>query len=340
MELASTRQLARKLGLHLVGPTALRIQRKAEGERWAFFTGRGRRIRDRRIVARLQKLAVPPAYTDVTYAADPRAHLQAVGRDAAGRLQYRYHPDWEKVRDIRKAQRLANLIGVLPRIRRALTSALKENTPSRTLALAAIVELVDASAIRAGNENYARDHKTRGATTLLKSNVECKASTLTLCFRAKGGKQIRKDVKNARLCKAVAQLRKLPGKRLFQFQDDNGTVRIATSREVNAYLKDIAGCEISLKDFRTLCGSLEAIRILAATEPAQTAHGRKQQIKKALETAAQSLENTPTVCRKSYVHPTILTAFEAGSLRQFGQARRTTAAKEKAVAEVIAAAAA
>lgn len=340
MEPASPRKLAKRLGLHLTGPGALRIRRKPEGETWAFFTGRGRRIRDRRIIARLQKLAVPPAYEDVAYAADPRAHLQAVGRDAAGRLQYRYHPDWEKVREIRKAQRLANLIGVLPRIRRALAAALKESQPSRTLALAAVIELVDASAIRAGNESYTREHKTRGATTLLKSNVECSGDTLTLCFRAKGGKRIRKEVKNARLRKALAHLRKLPGRRLFQFLGEDETVRGVTSHDVNTYLKEIAGCEISLKDFRTLCGSFEALRILARIEPAQTARGRKRQITVALETAAQSLENTPTVCRKSYVHPAIITAFESGTLQRLVRKRRSPAIGEKAVGEIIAAVAA
>jgi DNA topoisomerase-1 len=304
-----------------------------------FFTGRGKRVSDRRVIARLQKLAVPPAYQDVLYASDPRAHLQAVGRDAAGRLQYRYHPDWEKVRDIRKAQRLANLIDVLPRIRRVLASALKEDS-GRTLALAAIIELVDASAIRTGNEAYAREHKTRGATTLLKSNVECHGDTVILCFRAKGGKRIQKEFRNARLCKALSRLRKIPGRRLFQYRMEDETVHVVTSQEVNGYLREIAGCKISLKDFRTLCGSLEALQILAATEPAQTVRGRKAQIKRALETAAQFLENTPTVCRKSYVHPAILTAFESGSLRQFAATiGKSSAAQEKAVAEIIAGAA-
>lgn len=343
MEPTSARKLARKLGLRLTAPACLRIRRKRAGDGWAFFNAKGRRIRDRNLITRLNRLAVPPAYEDVLYASDPKAHLQAVGRDAAGRLQYRYHRDWEKIREIRKAQRLANFIEVLPRIRRTVASALKSGKPNRELALAAVVALVDTSAIRAGNEGYAREHKTRGATTLLKSNVQCSGDTLALSFRAKGGKQVRKEVRNAQLCKALRVLRKLPGSRLFQFQTETEEIHTLTSQDVNIYLKEIAACEISLKDFRTLCGSSDALEALAGVEPAPSERGRKKQIKQALETAARSLENTPTVCRKSYVHPAILTAFETGTLKPFADAlksARSSTRKEKAVAEVIIAAAA
>lgn len=343
MEPTSARKLAKKLGLRLTAPEGLHIRRKRAGEGWAFFNGQGRRIRDRQLVARLNRLAVPPAYQDVFYASDPKAHLQAVGRDAAGRLQYRYHPDWEKIRDIRKAQRLAYFIEGLPRIRRIVASALKAGKPNRELALASVVALVDASSIRAGNEGYARERKTRGATTLLKSNVQCSGDVLTLSFRAKGGKQVHKEVRNARLCKALAVLRKLPGSRLFQFQSEDGAIRSLTSQDVNLYLKEIAACEISLKDFRTLCGSSDALEALACVDPASSERGRKKQIKQALETAARSLENTATVCRKSYVHPAILTAFETGTLKPFADAlksARSSTRKEQAVAEIIVAAAA
>src|SRR5579871_765509 len=213
MKVASPAYLARKLGLRIVKPDALAIRRAREGDGWAYSNARGRRIKDPRIVRRLNRLAVPPAYEDVRFASDPKAHLQAIGRDAAGRLQYRYHPDWEKVRDIRKAQRLIGLVEVLPKIRRALQARLSEAKIGREFALAGMIELIAVSAIRSGSEEYARAHRTRGAATLLKSNVHTDGETLVLSFRAKGGKAVRKEIKHAKLCEAVSRLRKIPGLR-------------------------------------------------------------------------------------------------------------------------------
>jgi len=320
MKLVAAATLAKKLGLRMVKPAALTIRREREGEGWLYRTARGRRIADVRVIKRLNSLAVPPAYVDVFYASDAKAHLQAVGRDAAGRLQYRYHPDWEKIREIRKAQRLIGLVEVLPRIRRALATRLNSENPGREFALAAVIELISASAIRPGNEEYARAHRTRGATTLLKSNIRCTGDdTLVLSFRAKGGKQVRKEIRHARLCTAVGQLRELPGSRVFQYRADDGTIRQITAADANAFLREIAGCPISLKDFRTLCGTAEAMEALAGLEPATSVRGRKEQIVEAIKCAAEKLENTPAVCRKSYVHPAVLTAFETGALRDFAQ---------------------
>ncbi|MGH6878091.1 MAG: DNA topoisomerase IB [Rhizomicrobium sp.] len=320
MKPVSASTLARKLGLRMRKPDALTIRREREGEGWSYWNARGRRIADSRVVQRLERLAVPPAYEDVRYASDAKAHLQAIGRDAAGRLQYRYHADWEKIRDIRKAQRLIELVEVLPRIRRALASRLSEDSLSREFALAAIIELVAESAIRAGNEEYVRAHRTRGAATLLKSNIRsCGDDTLILCFRAKGGKQVRKEIRHARLCGAVARLRELPGARLFQFRSDDGAVRVLSAADANAYLREIAGRAISLKDFRTLCGTAEAMEALAAIAPAESARRRRKQIVEAIKTAAVKLENTAAICRKSYVHPAVLTAFESGALSEFAQ---------------------
>lgn len=344
MKPVSTATLARKLGLRIAKPASLTIRRRRDGEDWTYLSGRGRRISDKRAISRLNKLAVPPAYEDVRFAADPKAHIQAIGRDAAGRLQYRYHQDWEKLRDIRKAERLIDLVAVLPRIRRALAATLSEESLSREFALAGIVELIAASAIRAGSEEYAREHKTRGAATLLKSNVRCgENGTIMLCFRAKGGKQVRKELKHAKLCAAIERLRELPGARMFQFRSEDGTIRAANATDANAYLREIAGCPISLKDFRTLCGTAEAIEILAAIEPAKNARLRNKQIVEAIKSAAHTLENTPAVCRKSYVHSAVLTAFESGMLKEFAgvlKAARSSAPAQNAVGAVLEAAAA
>ena len=323
MKVVAAATLAKKLGLHMAKPADLVIRREREGEGWMYRTARGRPVADARVVRRLNALAVPPAYTDVVYARDAKAHLQAVGRDAAGRLQYRYHPDWEKVRELRKAQRLIGLVEVLPRIRRALAARLNSEIISREYALAAVIELISASAIRPGHEEYARANRTRGATTLLKSNVRCDSDeTLILSFRAKGGKQVRKEIQHARLCAAIGRLRELPGVRLFQYRADDGTTRQVTASDANAFLREIADCQISLKDFRTLCGTAEAMEALAAVEPAGSARGRKKQVLAAIRTAAEKLENTPAICRRSYVNPTVLTAFETGALREFSEQLR------------------
>jgi DNA topoisomerase-1 len=254
------------------------------------------------------------------YASDAKAHLQAIGRDAAGRLQYRYHPDWEKIREIRKSQRLIGLVEVLPRIRRAFAARLNSENPSREFALAAVIELISASAIRPGNEEYARTHRTRGATTLLKSNVRCDGEdTLILSFRAKGGKRIRKEIRHARLCASVTRLRELSGLRLVQYRAEDETIRQISAMDANGLLRELAGCPISLKDFRTLCGTAEAMEALAAVEPASSATARKKQVVAAIKCAAEGLENTPAICRKSYVHPAVLTAFETGALRDFAE---------------------
>ncbi|HEX4158991.1 MAG TPA: hypothetical protein VHY79_10980 [Rhizomicrobium sp.] len=320
MKLVSTAALARKLGLHIVKAADLTIRRERDGEGWSYWSTRGRRLKDPRVIRRLNSLAVPPAYTNVYYASDAKAHLQAVGRDAAGRLQYRYHPDWVKIREIRKAQRLMGLVEVLPRIRRALAARLNSEATNRAFALAAVIELISASAIRPGNEEYARAHRTRGATTLLKSNVRCESDdTLALSFRAKGGKQVRKEIRHSRLCAAVARLRELPGLRLFQYRAEDETIRQISAADANQFLREIAGCPISLKDFRTLCGTAETLEALAAIEPANSARARKKQIAAAIRSAAEKLENTPAICRKSYVHSAVLTAFETGTLQNYAE---------------------
>jgi DNA topoisomerase-1 len=331
MKPASTASLATRLGLRIVKPESLTIRRRREGEGWSYWSANGRRIVSKRVVLRLNRLAVPPAYEDVRFAADPKAHIQALGRDAAGRLQYRYHGDWEKIRDIRKARRLIDLVEVLPRIRRALSEKLGEEIPSREFALAAIVELISATAIRVGSEEYAKANRTRGAATLLKSNVRSAGpDRLVLCFRAKGGKQVRKELRHAKLCAAIERLRELPGVRLFQFRMDDGTIRVASASDANAFLREIAGCSISLKDFRTLCGTAEAIEALSAIEPAKNARLRKKQMVEAIKAVAKTLENTPAVCRRSYVHPAVLTAFESGMLREFAEVLKTARSPARA----------
>jgi DNA topoisomerase I len=334
------RRLARRLGLRRIAVDALTIRRVRCGRGFAYVDTNGTCIRDRRVTRRLAKLAVPPAYRDVLYARDPAAHLQAIGRDAAGRLQYRYHPDWEKIRERRKAQRLLRLVDTLPRIRRAVTQHLAGGEAGREFALAAAVELVAVSAIRAGSESYARERGTRGAATLLKSNVMVAGEMIVLSFRGKGGKRVDKELRAPRLAAAMATLAKLPGRRLFQYRDAEGDVHHIRAREVNAFLRAMAGARISLKDFRTLCATARVIERLTQTTPAPSERQRKRQVLDAIREAADDLANTPAICRKSYVHETVLAAFETGALEKYAAAlkpARKAARCEKLMARVLAA---
>ena len=338
---SSARSLAKRIGLRLASPEDLTLSRRRDGKLFEYLDADGKPIRDRALIDRLAAMAVPPAYEEVRYAADPAAHLQAIGRDAAGRLQYRYHPEWQKVREQRKANRLGRLVEALPKVRRAVGKILAGKDPTRDFTMAAVIELVARTAIRPGGEAYARLRGTRGATTMLKSNVTIEDACLVLSFRAKGGKQVRKECNAERLVHAVQVLRKLPGPRLFQYRSDNGEVRNASATQVNEFLREIAATQISLKDLRTLLASAAVVESLARMTPADSARARKRQVLEAVTQAAEELSNTPAICRKSYVHDTVVTAFEKGLLERFASTLkgcRSPAKREQVLAQVVAAA--
>ena len=339
----SVEELAGELGLKLGDQNELTIRRIRRGKGYSFVRANGAHIRCARTIRRLHAMAVPPAYREVRYAPDPNSHLQAVGRDAAGRLQYRYHADWEKVREHRKAHRLAKLVAALPKIRRNVSMHLAGEEPTREFALSAVIELIARTAIRPGNESYARLNGTRGATTLLKSNVTLEDDSVVLTFKAKGGKAVKKECNAAKLVRAIGILRTLPGKRMFQYRDAGGAVRTVSTTTVNAFLREIAGIKISLKDFRTLMASAVVLESLSRITPAASARGRRRQVLEAVRAAADELSNTPAICRKSYVHDTIVTAFEDGILERFAATMkgcRSQKKREQLLAEVVMAAAA
>lgn len=339
----SARALARRLKLKHIAREDLTIARRRAGHGYTYHRANGKEIADETALARFASLAVPPAYEDVFFAADEHAHLQAVGRDAAGRLQYRYHAEWEKVREAQKAEHLAALAAVLPKVRRAIARHLAGKEPTREFALAAMIELVAGSAIRPGSEEYTRKHGTRGAATLLKSNVRVSGDMIALVFRGKGGKNVRKEFASVRLASAIAVLRTVPGARLFQYRDDTSAIKRVSAREVNAFLREMAGCHVSLKDFRTLCASAAVLDSLARKVPAESARQRRKQVLEAVKAAAEDLANTPAVCRRSYVHETVVTAFEKGVLEGFSatlKSCRSPARREQFLAQVVATAAA
>jgi DNA topoisomerase-1 len=324
-------QCAKRAGLRLVEVGDLDIERRRRGRKFIYVKD-GREIRDRTLIARLSRLAVPPAYVRARYCSDERGHIQAIWRDAVGRRQYRYHDDWEQVRQTQRRQRLATLARALPRVRRQLTRHLTHREPTQGFALAAVIELTAVSGIRAGRESYARANGTRGAATLLKSNVSVKRDQVTLCFPAKGGKTMRKTLDAPRLAGVIRRLHKLPGQRLFQYRDEAGEVRAVRARQVNEFLRSLAGASLSLKDFRTLNASAVALDALAGAQPGGSATRRKKQILEAMRLASAELGNTPAVCRKSYVPASLLAAFERGALHSNGRSRR----KEALLCEVLA----
>jgi DNA topoisomerase I len=335
----SPRRLLRQLRLHKVARADLKIERRPHGDDFVYVAN-GKQIDDEEQLERFRKLAVPPAYHDVRFAADPQAHIQAIGRDDAGRLQYRYHPEWTKMRESKKSQRMLSLVATLPRIRKRVSEVLATAEPTREFAFAAVIELISLSAIRPGNEEYARRNGSRGASTLLKSNLRASGDQVTLAFRAKGGKDVRKEVIDARFVRAIAVLRTLPGKKLFQYRDEAGAIHAVNVRHVNEYLREIAGEQISLKDFRTLCASASVLEVLSKQIPKGNARSRHKQVLDAVRQAADELSNTPAIARKSYVHEAICSAFEADGFEQFGATLkrcRSPAQREKLLAEIIAA---
>lgn len=334
----STTPALRRLGLRHVSVDELTIRRRRNGSGFVYLGANGRRLRDARTLYRLKRLAVPPAYEDVLFAPDGQAHLQAVGRDSAGRTQYCYHPDWQKVREIRKARRLAKLAHLLPRIRAWVSRHLRAPEPSHDFALAAVTELIACTALRPGSETYAAQHGTRGATTLLKSDVSIAGDRITLHFRGKGGKSIDKEFRSRRLAKALRKLLTLPGKRLFQYRAEDGRICALRRRDVNASLCAMTGRRISLKDFRTMIASARALEELAAIEPKQSARGRRKQVLETMRVIAEDLANTPAVCRRSYVHDVVVAAFESGELQRMARRNghsRSEAGREQMLAKLL-----
>jgi DNA topoisomerase-1 len=229
----------RLAGLERATPIQLNIRRVRRANGFAYLKPNGQVLKSGQVIRRLSRLVVPPAYRDAMFTSNPRAHIQAIGRDAAGRLQYRYHPDWERVRELRKARRLAKLIQLLPTIRRAVAKQLRERNLTQEFALAAVVDLIAVTALRPGSEAYAKAHGTRGAATLLKKNVLVEGDKITLRFRGKGSKQVDKQFHSQRIATAIKRLRQLPGPRLFQYVSQTGKVVRVRRRDANAYICEL-----------------------------------------------------------------------------------------------------
>jgi DNA topoisomerase-1 len=286
------------------------IRRVPHGDAFRYVDARGRAVRARSTLDRIAHLAIPPAWTDVWICADARGHVQATGRDARGRKQYRYHAAWVADRDRDKFDALLRFGRLLPRLRRRVARDLRPSAPARTAVIAAIVQLMDRVFIRVGSERYRRDNGSHGATTLLARHARVAGSEITLDFRGKSGKRHRLQLDDARVARVVRRCLDLPGESLFSYREGDA-VRTVIAADVNAYLAGITGRSVTSKDFRTWGGSVCALEHLARCQDMSA-----RSVREAVRRASERLGNTPAVCRRSYIHPTVL-----GAMPPFVQAR-------------------
>lgn len=295
------------------------ITRRRSGRGFSYFTPDGKRITDRRTIARLKALVIPPAWTDVWIAPSPRGHLQATGRDARGRKQYRYHDDWHAARDEVKFDRVLAFGRALPRIRRRAKRHMGGPPLARRTVLGTVVRLLETTLIRVGNEAYARENHSYGLTTLRGRHVEANGRELCFDFKGKSGKRQQIRVTDRRAAKVIHALQDLPGQEIFQYIDEDGARQHIDSADVNAYLKEIAEDDFTAKDFRTWAGTVLAAWALSEVETGKVGASdgdaaRRRAIAQAVKRVARQLGNTPAVCRRSYIHPEIVNAYLDGSL--------------------------
>lgn len=305
---------ASNAGLRHVNDGEPGFRRAAAGQAFRYLQPDGRVVRDSETLLRIRSLVIPPAWTDVWICTDEKGHLQATGRDARGRKQYRYHPRWREVRDETKYERMIEFAAALALIRRRTEADLRRRGLPREKVLAALVQLLEKTLIRVGNEEYARDNRSFGLTTLRNGHVDVKGATMKFQFRGKSGKRHEVDLNDRRLARVVRDCRELPGQELFGYLDDEGNPANVGSADVNAYLSEITGRDFTAKDFRTWAGTVLVTTALQEFLAFDSQAAAKKNILLAIEAVAGMLGNTRAVCHKSYIHPGILDAYLDGSM--------------------------
>jgi DNA topoisomerase-1 len=288
--------------------------RKKRGKGFSYHDERGRPIRDPEALARVRQLAIPPAWARVWISPSPRAHIQATGYDAKGRKQYRYHERFRALRESAKYQHVLRFAQRLPALRRRLARDLRRPGLQQDKVLSAVVELMQRTCMRVGNDRYAEENGSYGLTTLRDRHARFRGSALELQFKGKSGKVHHVQLDDARLARIVRRCRDVPGQRLFQYATLDGAFRAVTSSDVNDYLQRVTGEPFSAKDFRTWSGTLLAVHALAACEPGTSVRAQRREVKRALERVSSELGNTIAVCRKSYVHPAVIDQYTSGEL--------------------------
>jgi DNA topoisomerase-1 len=305
---------AKTAGLRYVHDDQPGIARRKRGQHFHYLDADGRAVTDIETLARIKSLVIPPAWVDVWICRQPLGHLQATGRDARGRKQYRYHPRWRALRDESKYERMLSFGKALPSIRGAVDAALRQPGLPREKVLATIVYLLEATMMRIGNQEYARDNKSFGLTTLRERHVRLDGSKVRFHFRGKSGVNHEVEVQDRRLANIIRRTLDLPGQDLFQYIDDDGNPHTVGSADVNEYLQAIAGEDYTAKDFRTWSGTVLAAVALLEYEKFDSEAQAKKNVVQAIESVAKKLGNTPTICRKCYVHPAVIESYLDGTM--------------------------
>ena len=319
---------ARSAGLRYVNDGMPGIRREKAGDGFRYLDHAGHEVADEATLARIKSLAIPPAWTEVWICRAAGGHLQATGRDARGRKQYRYHPRWRDVRDEAKYERMISFGKALPLIRQRVDEDLKRSGLPREKVLATIVFLLEATMMRIGNEEYARTNKSFGLTTLRSRHVRIDGSEVQFRFRGKSGVHHEVKVDDRRLARIISRIRDLPGQELFHYIDDDGHAHNVGSADVNDYLREITGEDYTAKDFRTWSGTVLAALALQEFEKFDSEAQAKKNIVRAIEMVAEKLGNTPSICRKCYVHPGVLEAYLDGTVLEALRERTAQELKE------------
>ncbi|PAU97778.1 DNA topoisomerase I [Paracoccus salipaludis] len=301
-------------GLVYVSDSEPGITRRRAGKGFSYRDPEGRAVKDRETLDRIRSLAIPPAYTDVWICADPNGHIQATGRDARGRKQYRYHPRFREARDSTKYERMLDFAAALPALRARVDEDMSRRGMPREKVLATVVHLLETTMIRVGNADYAKQNKSHGLTTLNDRHVKVDGAQIRFRFKGKSGKEWDLGIRDRRVARIVKASQDLPGQHLFQYLDDEGERRSVTSGDVNAYLREISGTDITAKDFRTWTGTVLAALALAEYEKADSQAAAKRNVREAIEQVSARLGNTPTICRKCYVHPQVIDSYLSDEL--------------------------
>ncbi len=314
LDVVDPRDAAESAGLIYVDGQSAGITRQAEGDGFSYRDPSGKPVTSEKILERIRKLAIPPAYTDVWICPKANGHIQATGRDAKGRKQYRYHPAFREVRDGTKYEHVTTFAAALPHIRSTVRKHMALRGLPREKVLATIVYLLETTLIRVGNEDYARTNHSYGLTTLLDEHVDVHGNALHFEFKGKSNKMWKLDFRNQRVASVIKACHELPGHHLFQYVDHEGERHAVESADVNAYLREITGRDVTAKDFRTWAGTVLAALALHEIGAIDSQAKAKKNIRAAIESVSARLGNTPTICRKCYVHPEVVNSYMSGEL--------------------------
>jgi DNA topoisomerase I len=324
-----TRDDLREEGLTYSSDAQPGMSRVRRGRGFVYRDSEGKSIRDKSVLERIRALAIPPAWTDVWICASPRGHLQATGRDARGRKQSRYHPRWTAMRDANKYSRLVGFCRVMPRIRRRVARDLRSPGLSHEKVVATVVKLMELTLIRVGNDEYAKENRSFGLTTLRDRHAKVRGSVVRLRFRGKSGKEVEAEVTDRRVARVVKECQELPGQDLFAYIDERGERRTVSSDDVNNYLRETTGADYTAKDFRTWAGTVLTVAALRELSDFESVTEAKRNVVQAIDRVARKLGNTRAVARRSYVHPAVLDSYVEGS---FGPAQGSSSVEQAVLA--------